>query len=294
MLLGDFLNTFAGKAGIPNDNAELKAILSNATISSYEIPDSITSKIEANLMTVEAAKSNPVVRAALTAQVYNGMDKELLNAIEARGFDDATKAELLAETSTTKRAALAIRKAAEIEAAKAIPLKGKESELQKEIERLNGLNQATRTEYENKLATKEVEKQSFIVDHELSTLLSGYEYALPKEMPQTVKIQTAKLLLNEELKTRGAKVIYTNEGARLVNSATEAEYFDDKNNKVDLKGFVDYTVAKNKLLATAPAANPKPTPTTVVTGSAESGSSPTTSAWDKAISAASMPTIAVV
>lgn len=284
MLFGEFLNQFAAKAGIPQDDADLAKLLSVKEIATTEIPESIVTKLQTGYMTVEAAKNNKTVRDLVTSQFYDGLEAELTKTLDELGIDETIKTEIFQEKKN-KKVVAALKKIQELESKKASG-KGDKAELQKEIDRLQGEIKTTKSDYEKKLADKEVEKQTFIMDHEINSILSQYNYALPKDMDAKIKIQTARLALNEELKKRKGKTTLEEGAIKLINAETGADYYDEKNNKLDLKSFADSVMAQYKLLAVNGAAANQTQTATVVTADNGSQGAKTSQSWDSAINEA--------
>lgn len=250
MNLGDLLNTLATNAGIKQDDEKLKAILSNATISEYNIPDEVGSHIQSNLLTVEAAKNNPTLINHFRAQHFNGVDAELSKAFDELSLDESVRAELNSEKSTPKRAALAIKKIAELEKAKAGASKGDKAELQKEIDLLNGKLKTIVEQHKAQLEELSNKHTNDLIENDVNTLLSGYKYSLPDEMDMGLKLNTAKSVVNKYLEDKDAKLVRENGALKLVRKSTNTEYYDDKHSRVELKSLVDAALAQNKLLKT--------------------------------------------
>jgi hypothetical protein len=282
MLFGDFLNNIAGKAGIKTDDADLTKLLSIKEVATLEVPESIANKIESTLMSTDAAISNRTVRDAITAQLYNGFELELKTSLDEHGLDDAVKAEILKERKFRK-IPLALKKIKELEMAKASG-KGDKAEMQKEIDSLQASIKTIKEDYEKKLSTKEVEKENFMIDHSINSLLSQYSYALPKEMDAELKVQTARIALNKELQNRKGKITLENGASKLVNAETGSDYYDEKNNKLSLKDFTDSVMAQYKLLAVSN--GQAPNPQSQVVSSNGASQSQTTSSWEKAMNEA--------
>lgn len=249
MLLGDILNTLASKAGISSTDAELMKVLSSPTISNAEVPDSIGSKFDTTLMNVEAAKNNPLVIAAIKAQVYNGVDSEVNRAIGEIGIEDALKAELDAEKNTNKKVALALKKIAELERAKADAKKGDKAELEKEIAKLNDSIKSINKEHTEKISKLTTDYENNLLTYDLKNTLKGYKYAFPAEMPEDIKIETVLSVLNKNLTEKDGKFIRENGALKLIKGSTNSDFYNEKNEKVDTKSFIDSVLANNKLLS---------------------------------------------
>ena len=280
MLLGDFLNTLATQSGISAEDASLKAILSSPTLSAVDLPDTIVAKIQSAHLTLEAAKNNPAVLSHIKAQLYNGVDSELQNTLTEMGVLDTFKTDFETEKSTPKRISLALKKISALEKEKAGANKGDKAELQKEIDRLNGSIVDVKKVYDAEKATLIASHQNEILDYDMNTQLAGYNYALPKEMASDVKIQTAKMLINNALKTQDARLVRENGALKLKRVSQDIDYFDSSNQKVEPKKFFDNVLAQNNLLAVA---NPTPaTPQTFIAQGGTPANAQTSHSWESA------------
>ena len=141
MKLGDFLNTLATNSGIATDDANLKKILSSATISDYDIPDEVASKIQEGHLTLESAKANPAIINHFREAHLSRIDKDLYSTLEELGVDETNLNELKGIKSTYEKNTAAFKKLAELTKKQASAAgegaTGKAAELQKAIDALN-------------------------------------------------------------------------------------------------------------------------------------------------------------
>lgn len=256
--LGELLNKLAIQSGIDANDEGLKALLSNPTVSAYDVPDAIASSIQSNLLTVESAKHNPTLKSHFYALAYNGLDTELNGLMTELGIDDTLKSELMKETSSTKRASLLTKKVKELESKKANGDGGDKTKLTEQINALNeqiANEKQSRTELETNLRKGFLDEKKSLL---LENILSGYNYAMP--ISQEANVMTAVNLLNSELAQQGLKVDLT-EDNKLSLITSEGTKFFDKNVAVDVKTYVDGVLGKHKLIQTKPANQPAPAPT---------------------------------
>lgn len=266
--VGELINALAIQSGISADDEGLKALLTNPQLSQITVPEAVESSIQSNLLTLESAKNNPKVKAHFTALAYNGLDAEIQNTMNTLGFDEATKAEILAEGSSTKRAALLSVKAKEIaekQAADKYAESGKgKDELNRQIESLNGQINSMKEQHEQAIASKVAEHRGQLQDLSLRNLLSGYNYALP--LSPEANVQTAMSLLQTELAAKGLKVGLSDNNELTLTTNEGTKYFPN-NKEVGVKDFADEVLGKHKLLQakgspTPPAPTPPSTPPT--------------------------------
>jgi len=263
MKIGDFLNTFAVNSGTPKDDAGLLSLLQNKELASIDIPDSIASKINSNYFTLDSAKNNPTLKSHFFAQALNGVDSELNKIMTDLQLEDTVKQELLSEQSTHKRTSQLIKKVAELEKSKASKAPGEKAELDRQIADLNGqiatLKSSTiaKSEYDALLNKHESE----LTNIKLNSILSDYNYSLPKEMAQELKLSTAKIALENSLKEKGVKIVREN-GELKLKTSTDTDYYVD-NKPVTIKDFADSVLAQNKLLVVSGNNNTPATPIVV-------------------------------
>ena len=244
MHLGQLVNTLAVKSGIDTNHPALKNILSNAEVSRISVPDDMADAIENNLYSLEAAKTNPDIKRHFTALAYNGLDAELNRLMDESGLDDTIKTELLAEKSSTKRAVALAKKIRSLEEQKLNAAGAEKMELQAKI---TALEAEANSALEGLKSSHDKEITNLLVKH----TLSGYKYAMG-EIPKQKKIETVYNLLKENLETDGLQLVKNGGDVKLVR-ADNTDYYDNSNNKIDFKTYVDRFLGQNKLLqATVP------------------------------------------
>jgi len=259
MKLGDFLNTLATNSGIATDDANLIKVLSSPSISAYDIPDEIATKIQEGHLTVESAKANPSIINHFREAHLSRIDKDLYSNLKDLGMEEMEIAELKGVKSTYDKLPVALKKLAELKskaaAATAAGATGKAAELQTTIDALNKKITDINTQF---AAEKASLSQSFDGERKewvLNNMLAGYEYA--GEQPKEVQTQLAKILLQNKLKESNYQTKYDNGNLELITN--EGTPVFQNNTKLTLKALTDKLVADNKLIkvsgATPPAQN---------------------------------------
>jgi len=248
--INDLINSLAQKAGIQPDNQGLKDLLTNAELSKVTVAPELATAIESNLLTMDSAKNNSVLKAHYFAQSLNGVDSEVGRIMDESGLDDTTKAEILAEKSTPKRVVLLTQKIKALEEAKSGATgKGDKVELQNAINALNAEKSTLIKDHAAVIERIQGEHQGQMTSMMVKNTLSTYNYALG-DLPPEIKLDTAFSVIQKALQSEGAKVISENGTLRLVtNDGTD--YYDKQQNKRDFSQFVEATLAQNKLLKTA-------------------------------------------
>jgi hypothetical protein len=260
MKIGDFLNTLAGKTG---KTEEMKTVLNNPVLASLEMDDTLANDINSALLTIEGAKNNQALKTHFNTLALNGVDAEILNAIEALGFDDAVKTELLGEKNTySKHRKLTAKIKESMEALKAATQKEDSKATERYASQINKLqselsnvkeSHVPKSELETLRKQHEGELTNFIVRNTLSTK----KYAIETVSPET-NVELASVIINKALAEKGAVLVKNGTGLKLMQASDPAlEYYDGQNKAVAFNDFVDKTLADAKLLSVS---NPKQTP----------------------------------
>jgi uncharacterized protein YehS (DUF1456 family) len=258
MNLAEFLNGSFTKVGVDVETPALKEIVTKAA--ALEISDELVTKFNSLYMTEAAAKSNPKIIGHFRAQHYNGLDDEIKPLYDELGIPDDVKAELLKETSSTKRVSSMLRKVKELSELKAGATKGDKAELEKQIKELNGL---VKTEKDN--AKLEIDKVKNDFDERLKDVyltqnLSGITYASDSYKDEDFLLPKTKIA--QALKAKNLKVVLDGKEFKLQTEQGVA-YFDN-NQEVNFKSFTDKILADNKYTAVSEPGKPKEQQTIIV------------------------------
>lgn len=268
--LGEILNRMATQAGINPEDEGLKALLSNPTVSTYEISDNIVEGLSNGLMTMESAKNNPTIKNHYFAQALNGVDSELNTITSGLGLEQSILDELNAEKSSTKRVGLLINKIQALESAKANTNKDGKQVLQVEIDKLREEHNKEvldlRSNNTQEIDTLKDQQKDTIKGILMQSSLNGYDYSLPvsKEVSSKVALDT---ILNELNKVGGKVVLGDNNDLELKNNEGQDLFIN--NEKAIWKTFSETQLSNHKLLKTVDAPTPSPhipIPTPNVTG----------------------------
>jgi len=229
-----------------------------------DVSDDVFTKFEtkfATLIDINDAKHNNDLHKHFKALSLNPFDKLINEAIEQGLVDEDTANDLKANANTYDKAKKLIAKLSEPR----VQDKAKDPEpLKAEIKRLNEEVLKTNELYENKIKEIESKSESRLMQFQIDTLLSGKEYA-NKDLPKNVQILTAKTLLEQELVSKKARVVMTENGLKLVNAETPELDFTDSNKTVQFDDFVNKVLASNKLLqVSAPPTTVVKTPQTII------------------------------
>ena len=260
MLLGEFVNSLAKMAGVPEANEHLVKLLAVKEVATAEVADELSTAIQSKLMTLDAALNNPEIVNKLKAESLNAVDDKL-NALakDKFGMDDTFIETLKGTKGTYNRMDLFVNSIQEAHKAAIKVLEdakgstddtGKE-ELQKKIEELNGelagIKDTTVTTDSHKEMINGYENK--MLDLHKKNLFSNYNYAL--DVSKEVNVLTASSLFDSELNKLGVTIV--NENGNLVlktklEDGNFTKYFNKENKEITPKDLADEILAQHKLL----------------------------------------------
>jgi hypothetical protein len=251
--LTDFIISLAKAAGIPDSNEQIIKIKEALKDIDPEIDPVFENVIHTNLMNEAAAKNNPnlnsyfegQLKSKLWAQALGPMDDNILEAAKNLEIEDLES--LKSEKDTRKRLSLLTEKLKDNFEKKG---KSKTEKIEIEAERaaLNAKIKQLTEEVENVRKEEHGKLMNELKEINLNSMLSSYQYGLPKEIPQDVVIETAKTLVNRKLKESKMQVNYSPDSKQLdlVNETGQIPY--NNNAPVLFKEFVDKVLAEGNLL----------------------------------------------
>jgi len=247
--IGTFLTDLCKKAGVDTNSPELVDILS----ANLEIEDTLVSRINTNLVSMDAAENNPDLRAKLSAkfraEALDGVDSQLNAILESGVFSATDVAEIKEVKGTYKKLELLGQKVKTVAEAKG-DKKVETAEFTKQInelqKQLSEAKQGFETEKKSLLDSHESELTTF----SLKQLLQTKEYALPDDMPAERKAKIALDALNEDLASKELVVKRVN-GVPTLLRKDGTEYYNESSIKVGLNDYAEGVLNTNKLLKVA-------------------------------------------
>ena len=258
MTIAEFLHQFAERVDFDSSDEALKAVVSNPALSQIAIPDNLAQAFSRSLMTESEAKINGNIKKHFTATALNGVDAKMREVLDEMGFDEDSKTSIFAEQNSYNRIKLLANAISELKDRSITATGGEKKALaDKAIELQKLLNEA------NTNAAKQVEAinqkwTSTLTDKEINSMFGNYDYA--GDVDKDIQVMTARNVWERELKAKGGKYVYTDEGIKLVNAETPDLPFTIENKAIDIRTFTDNVLASNKLLKIA-----RPATTTTTT-----------------------------
>lgn len=250
--LGKLINEAFIKAGVANDDPKLMALLQNKELATIQVEDDLLTPFEGNLHSIDSAKAK--LKSQLFKEAYGGLDLELARAFDELELDDATKAELNAETSSQKRAVKLAKKIKELESAKAKAAPADKAEL---TEKINDLNKKLSESIASKKADLESTTKKYedeITELAYDNMLAGYDLHVPDGFTKEDILLLAKTKLKTAREAEKLRIVRQNGQLSHVTETGE-KYFDKTQVEKDLKSFTESTLAHHKLLNTAKPGN---------------------------------------
>ena len=266
MKLGDFLNTLAQKSKIELDFGTL----SNKKLDELnmiELDDTVISQFDSNLMSLDAAKNCPEVLNHFKPIILKAVDNKYAILAEKYGLGE----DFANEKNTYKKADLLEAKfdakLAELEAQRG---KGgnpeKEQLLAKQLGELQTQLLSLTENSKKEVETVRGQYENEITEMYVKNVLAGKKFAT-KDLPIEVNTQMARLLIDKQLKEKGAMLVRKDGELKLVQSALPDMDFYMDNKPVSFSDFTNKILADNKLLEVSqPATQTPATPQTVQTG----------------------------
>jgi len=246
MKLGIFLASVATKFGIDTTSPEFAEVLASGT----EIPDNIANLYVNNngLMTLEAAKNNPLLKNHFTATVLNPIDSNLDALMTEFELPDEIKAELKGNPNTYQRVPAVVRKIQELIIQRAGASGKAKDDLTNQINALQQKLATSETAMQTTLAQKEEAHMNEMKDLLLDAIISGKKLNTSAFPAETIKM-IARKFVDDALVNKGVKIKNVNRTLQLKQAAEEALDYYENNAPVSVDSFVEQVLANNKLLA---------------------------------------------
>lgn len=252
--LSEFIKSLIVKAGGNAEDEKIKTALA-AVDANAELGEEIATTIDRGLISLESAKNNhPDIKKHYTALALNGLDTELERLMEDEKLGDDIVAELKAEKSSTKRAAMLTKKIKELEASKVNSGKEATKALNEQITELNNKLRAEKdsingikTEYEAKLRSKDMH-------YAKRDLMAGY-----KTIHDGLDAETRNIIINaiidKNMKSRGLQWELDGNGNFVIQTKEGNNAFTEDNRQMTPKIFLDKVMADEKLLVVSDNSN---------------------------------------
>lgn len=255
MTLGDLINQLATSAGIQSDDPELKTFLSSPSIMGAEFPEKVAKQLNSGLMNMASARNNPELYKHFFGQMASQADKMLAETMTKHGIPEEIATSIKSIEGVHNKWVILSDKIKELEEAKINATKPDKKEIEKQIADLNAQIVAEKQRTTEAVTLERNQWSSRMQNQAMQLMLSGYEFGLPKEIPQNIVLDTAKNIIQNKIIESKYKLDFNPDSGQfrlLTESGTEV-YKD--NTPVSFKSFTDQVLADNKLLKTAQSTN---------------------------------------
>jgi hypothetical protein len=238
--IGELINNLALKAGVPADNAELKALLSSEQLATIEVPDELVSSFDKGLLNIDAAKNNhPDIKKKYFADAYDGIDKQLIQLIEADTFDEADVAEIKAEKSTSKKQEMIISKL------RTAAKNAKPADKEAINQQLAAANKAA-LDAKNELAAEKTNSATQISNLKLQyakkAVLASYK-TIYDELDGGIKLATMEAIIDKALQDKNAVLEADEHGNIKLVGKDGTNVFGSNNVQLTAQSFLDQSLA---------------------------------------------------
>lgn len=246
MTIAELLHQLAERVDFNASDDVLKAIVTNPTLSQIQVPSELATDLNRKLMTESEAKINGNIKKHFTATALNGVDAKVKEILDEFGFDDDSKNGIFAEQNSYNRIKLLAQSISDLKDKSITATGGEKKALIDKINELTTLVNSEKAARANDVAAVNAQWASKLTDKEINAMFSNYDYAM--DLDKEIQIQTARNVWERELKNKGGKYIYGDDGLKLVNAETPDLPFTIDNKQVDVKQFTEGVLAQNKLL----------------------------------------------
>ena len=246
MNLLELFEQLSERTGFNIADESLKPIVSNAALTQIQVPAEFVTSLNRNLMTESEAKINGNVKKHFTATALNGVDAKVKEILDEFGFDEDAKTGIFAEQNSYNRIKLLAQSISDLKDKSITATGGEKKALVDKINELTSALNAANNAKAAEIAATNQKWTSTLTDKEINSMFSNYDYAM--DLDKEIQIQTARNVWERELKNKGGKYVYSEDGLRLVNAETPDLPFTIDNKQVDVKQFTEGVLAQNKLL----------------------------------------------
>ncbi len=247
--VGQLINVLAKKAGVDENDDNLKNLLANADLTKINIHGDLAKQFDENLLSIGTAlDSHPTLRNKYFAEVLNPFDKRMQDIIEEMELDDTGKAELKNVRSSYKRFEALTAKMKELGAAKGnANSKTDKDALQKQIDDLQLELKKAKEEVTKKESEYKEKMETDRKDFRLRSHLAGYKTTLDSLDPE-VRDSTILNLINKNLEAQDAELRLDEKGNLQPYKKDGSKLYGANHTLIDLKSLVESLLAQNKIL----------------------------------------------
>jgi len=262
MKLLDLINGLATKVGKQNEQAIID-LLSRADLANIDIADDVANSINNNLLTIEGAKNNGVVKNHFTALALSPIDELILNSARSFELGDDFITEISGNKNTFDKQNKLVAKIKEAyDGLKAAQGKGgNEKDIEKYTKQINELQAQLSKINDTHVPKTELEKvkkesENAVLDYMLQTKLAGFKYA-NKDVSTDTNAKLANIILKDALSKGEIVLVNENNNIKLKRANDPSlDYYDQSNKAVSFDDFANKIFADAKILEVNNGGNP--------------------------------------
>lgn len=247
MKAGDLFHNLLKAAGFDTTDKAFIDVLSKAEFANTELPESISNALTNNLLTIESAKNNPLIKKHFVGNALSPINEKIEALLTEFGVDDATKAEITANPNTYEKYVTTVKKIAELkEKAAGSNNKGQTAELEKQINELNQKLSLAATEAKTQVDSIRNEYENRIMNREIDYTLSSKP--LPGQFDRDVEVNIARQFVEKALAEKGA-VLKTIDGKIAIKQKANTDLdIYESGNLLTFDALTDMALAANKFI----------------------------------------------
>jgi hypothetical protein len=262
MLITEYFVQLCEKAGVDTKDTQLIDLLSKSDLAKVQVADELVEKINKNILTKDEAKNSPELKKHFYGNALDPINKKLNAFFDEYQFDDATKAEILSDTSTYTQFEKTVKKIAELKEKQSNSgNKGEKADLEKKINELAAelSKVAKQKEDEKTAAVNEVTNryENQFLEMNIDSVIGSKN--LPGQFSKEIEIKIAKEFVNKKLAEKGAVLKNIDGKLRLVSKDDEKLFIFDAGKEISFDSLTEMALAENKFLKVSggtPPANP--------------------------------------
>lgn len=264
MKAGDLFHTLLKSAGFDTTDKAFIDVLSKAEFANTELPESIVNALSTNLMSVEAAKNNPILKKHFVGNALDPINKGVEELLNEFGIDETAKGEILADQNTYNKYKVAVKKIAELkEKSAGSTNKGEKADLERQINELNKQLSLVATETQKQVDAIKNDYENRILNREIDYTLSSKQ--LPGQFDRDVEVNIARQFVDKALAKKNA-IIRNVDGRIAIKQKDNPEMDIFENGKpLTFDALTDMALAENKFIKVSdpnngggtPGGNPK-------------------------------------
>lgn len=220
------LKTIGEKIGLSAD--QIAKLSGNPALLTIDIDDDVAIEVtNKEVFTADSAASNGKIRSKLKAEFFDGVDQQARTLAIKHGLSEDEVKELDKLLKTEEKLDKVMEKIVAKEKLASQSSGKVKSDLEKEIEKLNGQVKSVKDEYELKINSLESQRKDDRVNWEIGSKFNGLDYAIPDGFSKSDFALASRAIMENKLKEKGVKFKLTDTGLEPYNAKDDTRYYDN-------------------------------------------------------------------